>query len=330
MISKSYVIENDGDFLTKNNSILFYGENVGLKKDFKQKIKSLNHNTFFLNLDQDEITKNQSLLENQVANASLFDEKKIIFINQASDKIFELINEILEVETNNKIVLFAEILDKKSKLRSFYEKSKKHHVVACYADNALTIKNIILKKLKDFEGLNSYNIDLILDNSNLDRIKLQNELEKIITYFQNKKIDSTKLSILLDEKINDDFNILRDEALMGNKVKTNILLSDTILDAEKNVYYLNLINQRINKLKDLNFSTERTNLEELINNLKPPIFWKDKPNFFVQARKWNLKKIKTLLKKTYNLEIEFKSNAMINKNILIKKLITDICDLANS
>ena len=164
----------------------------------------------------------------------------------------------------------------------------------------------------------------------MDRIKLQNELEKIITYFQNRKIDATKLSVLLDDKINDDFNILRDQALMGNKLKTNILLSDTILDAEKNVYYLNLINQRINKLKDLDIVSKKTNLEELINNLKPPIFWKDKPNFIIQARKWDHKKIKTLLNRTYNLEIEIKSNVMINKNILIKKLVVDICELANS
>ena len=330
MISKSYLVESDNNFFTKDGSILFYGENVGLKKEFKQKIKSLNHNTFFLNLDQDEIVKKKSVLENEITNASLFDEKKIIFVNQASDKIFELMNEILEVETNNRIILFAEILDKKSKLRNLYEKSKKYQTVACYADNALTIKNIILKKLKGFEGLNSYNINLILENSNLDRIKLQNELEKIITYFQDRKIDATKLSVLLDDKINDDFNILRDQALMGNKLKTNILLSDTILDAEKNVYYLNLINQRINKLKDLDIVSKKTNLEELINNLKPPIFWKDKPNFIIQARKWDHKKIKTLLNRTYDLEIEIKSNVMINKNILIKKLVIDICELANS
>ena len=62
--------------------------------------------------------------------------------------------------------------------------------------------------------------------------------------------------------------------------------------------------------------------------IKPPIFWKDKP-ILKQAKKWNSNKIKNF-KKTYNLEIEIKSNLIINKNILIKKLLVDICELANA
>ena len=130
-------------------------------------------------------------------------------------------------------------------------------------------------------------------------------------------------------KINDDFNILKDEALNGNKVKTNSLLSDTIIETEKNIFYLTLINQRLNKLSEIAISSKITNIEDAISKLKPPVFWKDKPALTAQARKWSSKKIKSILNKTYALEIEFKSNSTINKNILMKKLIVDICKLAN-
>ena len=72
-----------------------------------------------------------------------------------------------------------------------------------------------------------------MNNCNLDRIKLSNEIEKIIIFFQNKKIDTEKLRILLNDRINEDFAKLKDEALMGNKQNTNKLLSDTIIDEEK-------------------------------------------------------------------------------------------------
>ena len=72
------------------------------------------------------------------------------------------------------------------------------------------------------------------------------------------------------------------------------------------------------------------NLEEAINLAKPPIFWKDKTIFSVQARKWNTKKINEILKKTYYAEIEIKSNSMVKKNTLMKKLILDMCELANA
>ena len=171
---------------------------------------------------------------------------------------------------------------------------------------------------------------MIIQNSNLDRIKLKNELNKIVSYFQNKKIETKKLEILFDFKINENFNSLKDEALNGNKSKTNELLSETIIESEKNIFYLALINQRLNKLSETLKITNNDNFEAAMNELRPPIFWKDKPIFINQAKKWNINKIKNVLSKTYNLEIKIKSNTIINKNLLMKKLIVDICEMANA
>ena len=133
---------------------------------------------------------------------------------------------------------------------------------------------------------------------------------------------------LLNTKENEDFSKLKDEALIGNKIKTNKLLSETLIDADKNIYYLNLINQRLNKIREVN-DMNANNLEVAISNLKPPIFWKDKQNFILQAKKWSQSKIGLMLKKTYELEKDIKSNSVLEKNILIKKLMIDICVLAN-
>ena len=66
---------------------------------------------------------------------------------------------------------------------------------------------------------------MILDSTNLDRAKLNNELEKIKTLFQDKIIKSEKLDLLLNNKSNEDFNKLKDQAFLGNKIATNKLLS---------------------------------------------------------------------------------------------------------
>jgi DNA polymerase-3 subunit delta len=329
MIYKSYLIEQSNVVLDKK-IFLFFGENLGLKNDLKNKIKLSNKKAEILHFNQDEIIKNDNIIFNEINNISLFEKEKIIFIEQVDDKILEIIKEICEKFNDQKIYLFSNILEKKSKIRSYFEKSDKCGAVACYADNEIGIRKIILNKLKGYSGLSPQIINLIIENSNLDRIKLNNELEKIVTYFQNKKIEYEKLEILLDIKINDNFNNLKDEALIGNKLRTNKLLSDTIIDSEKNIFYLTLINQRLNRLKDAINLSEETNLEDAISKIKPPVFWKDKPNFMIQTKKWNTKKIKKILNKTYDLEIEIKSNSSINKNILIKKLIVDVCLLANA
>ena len=329
MIYKSYLIEQNTALLDKK-IYLFFGENLGLKNEIKNKIKLNNKENEVLNFNQDEIIKNNNLIFNEASNISLFEKEKIIFIDQVDDKILEIIKDICERFDNQKIYLFSNILEKKSKIRNYFEKSNKCGAVACYADNEIGIRKIILNKLKNYTGLTPQIINLITENSSLDRVKLNNELDKIVTYFQNKRIDYDKLEELLDIKSNDNFNDLKDEALMGNKLKTNKLLSDTVIESEKNIFYLTLINQRFNKLKDVINLSKETNLEDAINKIKPPIFWKDKPNFMIQVKKWNLLKIKKILNKTYSLEIEIKSNPSVNKNILIKKLMVDVCQLANA
>ena len=109
---------------------------------------------------------------------------------------------------SQKIFLFADTLEKKSKLRNLFEKTKSYALVPCYPDNELTIKKIVMKKLKDFKNLTNFNINIIVENSNLNRIKLNNEIEKIITYFQDKKIATEELLTLVNEKVNDNFNNL--------------------------------------------------------------------------------------------------------------------------
>ena len=329
MIYKSYLIEQNINLLDKN-LFLFYGENLGLKNELKDKIKFQNKNAEIINLSQDDIINNIDNFFNEILNISLFDEKKIYFINHVNDKILEAIKKIEPKIDSQKFYLMSELLDKRSKVRNYFEKSNNCGIVACYNDNEISFKKIIIERLKNYKGVTTENINLISDKCNLNRDKLNNELYKIYTFFLEKNIDRNKLEILLDNKINNDFSLLKDEAFNGNRIETNKLLSDTIIETEKNVLYLNIINQRLLKLNEIFKLIGKTNLEKAIDMLKPPIFWKDKPAFLKQAKKWNMNKIKKILSKTYNLELEIKSNSIVNKNILLKKLLIDICNLANA
>ena len=328
MIYKSYIVEQNIKDL-KENCILFYGENLGLKNEIKDKIRVHNKDSEIIIFNQEEILKDKNLLINEMQNISLFEKKKVYFINDANDKIFPIIENLKNI-SDHKIYLFSEILDKKSKIRNFFEKSKKEAAVACYPDNDLTIKKIILEKLKHFQGLTNDNLNLIIESCNQNRMKLTNEINKITICFENKKIDSDKLEQLLNLRSNNDFNMLRDQAINGNKFLTNKLLGDTILENDKNIFYISSINQRLSRIKELNKISKFGSIETAIEKMRPPIFWKDKPNFVLQAKKWNENKINEILKKTYSLEKRFKISAVVNKEIMIKNLIIDICVLANS
>ena len=329
MIYKSYLVEqNLNNILGK--ICLFYGENIGLKNEFKEKLKRIKKEFTYLNFNQDEILKNNSILFNEINNLSLFEKEKIIFIENSNDKILETIKIVIDGDSRPRIFLFAEKLDKKSKLRSLFEKENRCGIIACYPDNEITIKKIINERLKEFSNLTSYDINLIKSNSSLDRVKLNNELSKITTYFSNKKIDTQELEKILDPTANDNFADLADTALMGKKEETNELLSETIIDQDKNIYYLNLINSKLNKILDIKKLSKDGNIETAINQIKPPIFWKDKPKITQQVKKWHNDKIKKILGETYDIELKMKTGKSTNNNAFIKKLIIDICVIANA
>ena len=325
---KSYIFENNIRNL-KNNIALFYGENLGLKSDFKNKIKNINLGSDFINLNQEEIFKDFNLFYENFFNISLFGENKIYFINEVNDKILEIIKELENKIDNQKIYLYSENLDKKSKLRNYFEKSKKLAIIPCYVDSDITLKRIINETLKDFKGLTTENINTIINSTNLNRVKLINELIKIKTFFSNKIIENSKLVELLNLNENENFEDLRDAALCGSENKTNQLLNETVIDSEKAFFYLNNVNYRLTRIKEA-ISNSENSLEENINTMKPPIFWKDKTKFLTQAKKWNIIKIQNILGKTFDLELKIKSNGNFSKNILIKKLMVDICILANT
>ena len=330
MIFKSYIIEKNYSQIEKTKSILFYGENDGLKKFFKKLIEENNKQSKSISFLQDEILKNANLLFNELNNLSLFEENKIIFIENANDKIFNVLEKNLKGNLNYQLFVFSEILDKKSKLRNFFEKSKSYGTIPCYADNTITIQKLIQAQLKDYQGLSNLNLNIILEACGNDRNKVYNEIGKITSFFEDKKIETDSLSRLVNSPRVDDFNDLKDQVIKGNRHETNKLLNSTVIDQDKGVYYLSLINQRFYKLMDILKIKKGNNFEDAVNNLRPPVFWRDKQNLIDQAKMWNTKKIQIILKELFNLEIIFKSKGNVNKDTLIKKLLIDVCYLANS
>ena len=143
------------------------------------------------------------------------------------------LKDILSANKNNKIYLFSGILERKSKLRNFFEKEKKLDIVPCYQDNNLTLRNLIINSLKGYSGLSTSIINLIITYCSNDRAKINNEIDKIKIYFENKIIRAEVLQLLLNLNENDDFKLIRDASLCGDRLNTNKLINTTVIDRTK-------------------------------------------------------------------------------------------------
>lgn len=332
MILKSYLVEKNLSIIDSYFASLFYGENIGLKDEIKYEIKKKFKSYEQINLNLEEVAKNEKLLDEQIYNSSLFSKNKIIFINEVSDKIKKKIIEVLEnPQENIKIFLFAQNLEKKSAIRSSFEKNKTAAIIPCYQDNSRTLSEYLRNKLEGFSGMNQEIINMLINNSGLDRKVLSNEIDKIKALFLDKKIKPEKLDKLINNTYNLDFEKLRDSCLEGDKKKLNENLGNIVLQNEDVYFYLASLNLRIQKLLQLQNQYEMDkNLDLAIENIKPKIFWKDKPVFLKQIKKWNIRKLEMAKKVLINTEIRMKTKLNTYNSTLIKNLLIRMYRIANS
>ncbi len=325
MILKSYIVEGDINQINEFNCVLFYGENSGIQEDIRNKIKQKNKEIEFINLFQSEIIKNNNSFYTHTDNVSLFGNKKIIFIFEANDKILEILKNH-KLNNDAKIIIFTNILDKKSKLRAFFEKEKDFAVIPCYQDNERTLTKHISSKINMKKGLNQEIINIIINNSHMDRKIINEEIKKINGFFIDKPIDKEKLLELLNVKINTDFDKIRDAIFMCNKTKANSLLGEIEFLQEDIFIFINKLNNRTKKLIEIiNIYENTKNYEMALEMLKPKVFWKDKPVFLEQLTKWNGYELSKVLEIVSKTELLMKKNSYIKNEVIIKNLLVDIC-----
>ena len=332
MIFKSFIIEKNISLLDNYNAILFYGENIGLKDDFKDIIKKQSKDADKIFFQQTEIIKNPNLLDEQFFNNSLFSKRKIIFISNFTDKLKNNIINLTE-KTNNdtKIVLFADILDKKSTSRTYFEKANNLAIIPCYQDNEKSLSIYLRDKLNNYQGLNQELMNILIKNSGMDRKVLAQEIEKIKGLFSSKKIEQNKIMNLINNVYNLDFENLRDSCFEANKKDLNKNLGNISLQDEKIYFYLADLNNRIQKLFDLNkIFTQNKNIDLSIDSFKPNIFWKDKPVYKKQLKIWNVEKLEIAKQKIIQTEILIKTKFSSFSKILLKKLLIELCIIADS
>ena len=313
MIIKSYEISKQK--FDKQNFFLVYGENEGLKNETIQILKK-NFNGNIERYDETQILNNNENFYEKIFNKSLFEKEKIIIINRCSEKIFEIIEKLLDKNIADiKIILNANILERKSKLRNLFEKSKKLVVVPTYKDTPIALIEIAKKFFNNYKiSISQETINLLVDRCNGDRGHLKSELDKILIYIHNKKsINLNEIHILTNLSENFSINELVDTSLSKNARKTSKIINESNYKSEDGILILRTFLQKAKRLLKLyEQKSESISFDNLINIYKPPIFWKDKPIIKKQLESWSKSEIEDLIVNINKTEIFLKKNNSIN------------------
>ena len=325
MISKFYELAK---FKNKINYYLFYGENDGQKIDtIESNFKNFTKENTYKYSEKDILADTRIFLEN-LYSKSFFEKEKLIIISDVTDKILSLFQENLETKVEDIIIiLIAKKLDKKSKIRNFFEKEKNLIIVPFYEDTSQTLISIAKKILYENKlNLSQEHLNLIIEKSQGDRINLKNELKKIINFSEGKKkIELSDILKLTNLSENYSAGELVDECLSKNKKKTLNILNENIPSSEDNILILRTFLIKLKRLRKLRLNlNENNNIDQVINSFKPPIFWKDKNIIKQQIKIWGLNDIETFIVDLNNTESLIKRNPQISNQILNNMILDKV------
>ena len=332
MIIKSYELET---FKIQNiDYFLFYGPNTGLIEEIINKVFKPIFTKNIINYDEGELLDNIHSFKEMVFNKSFFDDKKFIIINRASNKILNIIQELIDSKiTDLKIIIKAGTLEKKSKLRDYFEKHKSTVITAFYEDNYRSLQSMVQKIFKEKKiNISNEIINLIIERSKGNRINITNEIQKILSYTKsNNKInleDVLKLTNLVE---NYSISELVDQNLVKNKKRTINILNENNLNSDENILILRTFLNKLKRLKKIKIDLNKNkNIDQVLSSSRPLIFWKDKDIIKQQLNKCSLSDIKLLINKVNNLELIIKKNNQISDQILNNFILENLISTNNA
>ena len=320
MIIKSFDVQRSE--FSKNNYFLLYGTNDGFKEELINNIILKDFKGEIIRIDEQEINNKSSDLIDSLLTKSLFEEDKSIIISRATDKILKFIQDILKRKISNiKIIINCGLLEKKSKLRNLFEIDKSLIVIPVYEDDARSLTPIIQKFLIENKiKLSRESIDILIDRSSGDRKNLNVELNKIMYLSKTtKEINFEIIKKLTNLADNHSVSELADSFLLKNQKKISKILNENNYSNDDCILILRTISSKSKRLlKILNEKKDKANIDSIITNYKPPIFWKDKETIKRQANNWDILDLKN---KIFNLnDLEFLIKSQPSNSL---KLISD-------
>ena len=303
------------------NLILLYGENEG----FKQKII----NDFFIKSFEGEIQKyeeeevfiNYNEFIANLLNKSFFSDKKLLIFSRTSEKILKFIEEIILKEIKDlTIIINSKTLEKKSKLRIFFEKDENCACIPFYEDDERTLYQISSNFFNEHKiSISREMINLIIERCRGDRQNLFNEIEKISSLLLSKKKITTEDVIKLTN-LAENYSIseLADNCLAKNTNKVNKILNENKFSSDECILILRTLLFKTKRLLELSRKNiENKNVEQTISSSRPPIFWKDKQIVKNQIMNWKVNEVENLIINIKNLEIDVKKHASSSLNLVL-------------
>lgn len=305
-------------------AILVFGQDSSLVLDKistleKKVIKDEQEASFSkISLDYTEIEQDPSILIHETQAMSLINKQKFILVENLSTSITKELKEIIASSTNEHLIVFkAGELSPSSSLRKFFESEKDLAALPCYAPDKVQIKNLVYNKaIQQNVELPHDVIDLIVKTSGGEYSTITTEIEKILCYAAGEEKITTDIAkeILSSSSEKNSYdplikNIIYGDYIAAEKEFSKLTYSGVHIVAISR----NIANYFVKLLKAKTQIHQGMNEKEAIGSIKPPIFFKNIPEFQAGLKKYTIQDLVVITNALTKLESKCKTHNIDSK-----------------
>lgn len=309
------------------SGVLIYGSDSN-KVDFyiKEIITCLTEHSIHV-MDFTTVNKSPNLLLSELANFSLFSNKKLIKLINVHGNISKELRDILDHSVaSHYIVMIASELAYNSLTKTYIENSKIFCAVPCYKDSNSNLYDIISSYLKQ-NGIKYTNelINCLHSYFNKSKIPVYPELEKLVLYIGKRKdlkledIESCFLTSGHDYVTLDNLC----STIANKDVASFIKFSNTLISQDNfsPIALIRIISNYFFRLESvLLLINSGMSEQSAIDNLNPPLFFKQLQYFKDHLKIFYPSELRKILTDLLNLEITCKKNNLDHKMLFQHKV----------
>ena len=317
------------------NIFLFYGPNFGLINLIYKKtinLLSINLNDPFnvSKIDGNELKDNPSILNDNISTFSISEDKRIVLldltyitINKTIEGI--ILNTIKQKNNDYLLLIRSSNLSSKNELVRFIEKLNNGVLIPCYEENSHSVKIEISRLFNQYKFTCPPDfISTLSSKFNSDTAINIMEIKKLETFLiDNENITEDMILSLITDNIDINLNKIIQLCSSG-KIQEALFSLDKIYEnSSTTINITRLFVKHFKIIEKILLAVQNgSNISETINNMKPPIFFKDRPLLTFQCQLWSLKKVNLIFKRLIDIELKCKSNVYSNKVLLSQFILS--------
>ncbi len=333
-IDPPYYENNLKDRLENINIIFLYGTNIGLVDlIYKKTLKILEIDTndpFSVSrIDGDEFKDNPSSLHDNVNTLSAFSERRFILLDlmriTINKSLENIILETVKIKNSSYLLIIRAANLKMNSFIKYFQNVSDAIVVPCYEEKV----NTIHEKLSDLFSKHKINFNKDIIKNLIPKLSSNSlinemEIEKLDSFLtNNKNVTEEMIFTLISNNEDINLNNVVENCSNGNSRDALTSFENMYENQSTTITLIRMFVSHFKLIEKILLLFENNkNLENIISNIKPPIFFKKKDFVIFQCKVWNLKLIKIILARLIELELKCKLNPLSEKILLSQFILS--------